>query len=48
MIPQKFRIDKVKGHTFLKDYLNRSGSVIDLGMNKDDFAQSCMIRTAPV
>lgn len=23
MIPQKFKIDQVKGHTFLKDYLNR-------------------------
>ena len=39
MIPQKFKIDQVKGHTFLKDYLNRPGSVIDLGINKGDFAQ---------
>jgi FkbM family methyltransferase len=39
MIPQKFKIDRVKGHTFLKNYLNRAGSVIDLGMNKGDFAR---------
>ena len=39
MIPQKFKIDQVKGHTFLKDYLNRPGSVIDLGINKGDFAR---------
>jgi FkbM family methyltransferase len=39
MIPQKFKIDRVKGHTFLKDYLNRAGSVIDLGMNTGDFAR---------
>jgi hypothetical protein len=39
MIPQKFKIDQVKGHTFLKDFLNRSGSVIDLGMNKGNFAR---------
>jgi FkbM family methyltransferase len=32
-------IDRVKGHTFLKGYLNRAGSVIDLGMNKGDFAR---------
>ena len=39
MIPQKFKTDQAKGHTFLKDYLNRSGSVTDLGMNKGDFAR---------
>src|ERR1700735_1667619 len=40
MIPQKFKIDRVKGHTFLKHYLNKTGSVIDLGMNKGDFARA--------
>jgi FkbM family methyltransferase len=31
--------DQVRGHTFLPNYLNRTRRVIDLGMNKGDFAK---------
>jgi len=37
---QKFLIDQVRGHTFLKNYLNRRGKVVDLGMNKGEFART--------
>lgn len=30
--------DQVRGHTFLPNFLSRTGKVIDLGMNKGDFA----------
>jgi len=39
MQAQKFCIDRVRGHTFLKNCLNRTGKVVDLGMNKGDFAR---------
>jgi FkbM family methyltransferase len=31
-------VDQVRGHTFLPNHLNRTGKIIDLGMNKGDFA----------
>jgi FkbM family methyltransferase len=31
--------DQVRGHTFLPNCLNRTGKVVDLGMNKGDFAK---------
>ncbi len=37
---QKFLIDRVRGHTFLKNCLNRTGKVVDLGMNKGEFART--------
>jgi FkbM family methyltransferase len=40
MQPQNFLTDRVRGHTFLKNYLNSTGKVIDLGMNKGDFARA--------
>jgi FkbM family methyltransferase len=36
---QKCLIDRVEEHTFLPNCLNRTGKVIDLGMNKGDFAK---------
>jgi len=36
---QRFQIDRVHGHTVLKNFLNRTGKVIDLGMNNGDFAR---------
>jgi len=39
-MPQlKCLIDRVRGHTFLPSCLIRTGKVIDLGMNKGDFAK---------
>jgi hypothetical protein len=35
----KCLIDRVTGHTFLPNCLNGTGKVIDLGMNKGDFAR---------
>lgn len=34
----KCMTDQVRGHTFLPNFLNRTGKVIDLGMNKAAFA----------
>jgi hypothetical protein len=39
MYSQKCLIDRVRGHTFLPNYLNRTGKIIDLGMHKGDFAK---------
>jgi FkbM family methyltransferase len=35
----KCLIDRVRGHTFLPNCLNRTGKVVDLGMNNGDFAK---------
>lgn len=35
----KCRTAQVRGHTFLPNFLNRTSKVIDLGMNKGDFAK---------
>lgn len=39
MQPQQFLIDRVQGHTFLKNFLSANGKVMDLGMHKGDFAK---------
>lgn len=44
MQPKRLMIDRVKGHTFLKNYLHRNGVIIDLGMNKGDFARTMRAR----
>lgn len=36
---KQFRIDRVRDHTFLKHYLNRTSKIVDLGMNKGEFAR---------
>jgi FkbM family methyltransferase len=33
------KIDRVQGHTFLKGHVNTMGTVVDLGMNRGEFAR---------
>lgn len=40
MRPQNLSIDRIKGHTFLRNHISRDGIVIDLGMNRADFANA--------
>ena len=44
MQPQQFLIDRVQGHTFLKNFLIPGGKVMDLGMHKGDFAEAVCSR----
>src|SRR4051812_12353873 len=37
---RQYRIDRISGHTFLKNHLHPTGLVIDLGMNKGDFGRA--------
>ena len=43
---QKCLIDRVEGHTFLPNCLTRTGKVIDLDMNKGEFANLIRAITA--